>query len=103
MRTLRTIIARADPDLREAKLLAWVNRADIYRVKGIGAQSAELLEKAGVGTLALLAKSKPAALHAAITEANAKARKKALKQVPSEKVITGWIAQAKELPKLVRA
>ncbi|HQG46775.1 MAG TPA: DUF4332 domain-containing protein, partial [bacterium] len=35
----------------EAVILKWVNMADLYRVKGIGKQYAELLEKAGVDTV----------------------------------------------------
>ena len=28
-------------------ILGWVNRADLYRIKGVGAQYSDLLEKAG--------------------------------------------------------
>jgi predicted RecB family nuclease len=86
----------------EEKLLAWVHRADLYRVKGIAEQSAGLLERAGVMTLSELSKSKPAALREAIVAANAKAKKKAVKQVPSESQVAAWLTQAKSLPKIVK-
>ena len=32
-------------------LLGWVNRADLYRIKGVGKQYSDLLEKSGVDTV----------------------------------------------------
>ena len=43
-------------------ILNWVNRADLYRVSGIGAQYSDLLEAAGVDTVPELASRKPEAL-----------------------------------------
>ena len=37
--------------ISESVILKWVNMADLFRVKGIGKQYAELLEKAGVDTV----------------------------------------------------
>ena len=34
-----------------ARILTWVNHADLFRVKGIGPQFSELLEAAGVDTV----------------------------------------------------
>lgn len=35
----------------EGKVLNWVNKADLFRIKGIGPQFSELLEAAGVDTV----------------------------------------------------
>jgi predicted flap endonuclease-1-like 5' DNA nuclease len=37
-------------------ILEWVNRADLFRVKGIGTQYSDLLEAAGVDTVVELTK-----------------------------------------------
>lgn len=83
------------------KLMSWINRADLLRVKGVGAQAVELLEAAGVMTLADLRKSKAAKLHETIVETNSKKKKKA-KQVPSLKQVEGWVEQAKALDRVVK-
>lgn len=43
-------------------ILEWVNHADLFRVKGIGGQYADLLEEAGVDTVPELAMRKADAL-----------------------------------------
>ena len=47
---LKTRIARLakQTGISESVILKWVNMADLFRVKGIGKQYSELLEKAGV-------------------------------------------------------
>ena len=34
--------------LKEKQILEWVNRADLYRIKGVGEEYSDLLENAGV-------------------------------------------------------
>jgi predicted flap endonuclease-1-like 5' DNA nuclease len=41
------------------QILRWVNQADLFRVKGIARQYAELLEKAGVDSVLQLAERNP--------------------------------------------
>jgi predicted flap endonuclease-1-like 5' DNA nuclease len=82
-----------------AKLLEWVNHADLYRIKGVGSEYSDLLEAAGVDSPVELAHRVPANLAAKIAEINA--AKKLVRVVPGEKVIAGWIDQAKKLPKVV--
>jgi predicted flap endonuclease-1-like 5' DNA nuclease len=84
----------------EAQILKWVNLADMFRVKGISTQYSELLEAAGVDSVPELSKRKPANLYKALVAANDE--KKLVRQTPSEKVIEGWVAQAKELPRMVK-
>ena len=83
----------------DSQILDWVNRADLMRIKGVGAEYSDLLEIAGVDSPLELAHRNPAHLAEAITAANEK--KKIVRHVPSEAVLAGWIAEAKDLEKLV--
>jgi hypothetical protein len=77
------------------QILRCATMADRLRVKGIGREHAELLEVAGVKTVQDLRYRNPSHLAEAISSANAK--RKCLRLVPSEKVITRWIENAKKL------
>ncbi len=80
-------------------ILEWVNHVDLFRIKGVFEEYADLLEEAGVDTVVELAQRNPANLYTAIIETNA--RKKLVRQTPSEKMVKGWVAQAKKLPRKV--
>jgi predicted flap endonuclease-1-like 5' DNA nuclease len=84
----------------EKRLLEWVNRADLMRIKGVGEEYSDLLEASGVDTVPELAKRKPANLLEAMTTVNTK--KKLVRQLPTEAKVTDWVAQAKKLPKVVK-
>jgi predicted flap endonuclease-1-like 5' DNA nuclease len=84
----------------ETQILRFVNYADLFRIKGIAGQNAELLEAAGVDSVAELAKRNPANLTAKLKEVNA--TKKLSGNMPGEKQVTEWIAAAKALPKKVQ-
>jgi predicted flap endonuclease-1-like 5' DNA nuclease len=80
-------------------ILEWVNRADLYRVSGIGAQYSDLLEAAGVDTVMELAGRKPEALLEAMAKANQK--KSLVNQMPGLGNVTAWIKSAKSLKRAV--
>ena len=80
-------------------ILDWVNRADLFRVKGIGSQYSDLLEAAGVDTTVELSKRQPEALLAAMTKANAKLNK--VNQMPGLSNVKAWIKNAKSLKRAV--
>lgn len=80
-------------------ILEWVNLSDLERIKGVSEEYADLLEEAGVDTVAELAKRVPENLAAKIVEVNEE--KKLVRQVPSESQVADWVAQAKELPRMV--
>lgn len=82
--------------LPEATLLKWVNMADLFRVKGIASQNAELLKASGVDTVKELRNRNAANLAVKINEVND--AKKLARAVPTESQVQGWIDQAKELP-----
>lgn len=76
-------------------ILKWVNHADLFRIKGVGPQFAELLEAAGVDTVKELKHRVPANLTKKMLETNE--AKNLANRVPSEKEVTEWIAEAKTL------
>ncbi len=53
-----------------AQILKFVNYADLMRIKGIGGQTAELLQAAGVDTVAELAKRNASNLGVKLSEVN---------------------------------
>ena len=80
-------------------ILEWVNRADLFRVKGIGTQFSNLLEAAGVDTAVELANRKPEALLEAMAKANAKLNK--VNQMPGLSNVKTWIKNAKSLKRVI--
>ena len=83
----------------EKLILGWVNRADLYRVKGIGTQYADLLENAGVDTVVELATRKPENLVEKMKAVNAE--KRLVRLLPALSKVQAWVAEAKSLPRVV--
>lgn len=86
-------------EISEKLILGWVNRADLARVKGIGEEYADLLEQAGVDTVPELAQRNAENLHAKMEEINE--TKNLVRRVPSQNEVADWVAQAKELPRVI--
>lgn len=85
--------------IKEGSILEWVNRADLFRVKGIGSQYSDLLEASGVDSVPELALRKAENLLMKMVEVNT--AKKMVRKLPTLKQVVAWIEQAKALPKLV--
>jgi len=85
--------------ISEKLVLNWINRADLARVKGISTQYADLLEFAGVDTVPELAQRRADNLHAKMLEVNDE--KNLVRKVPALSQVEDWVAQAKELPRVV--
>ena len=83
----------------EKLILGWVNRADLYRVKGIGTQYADLLENAGVDTVVELATRKPENLVEKMRAVNAE--KRLVRLLPALSKVQAWVTEAKSLPRVV--
>ncbi|MBX3636360.1 MAG: DUF4332 domain-containing protein [Rubrivivax sp.] len=83
--------------LTEAQVLKFANMADLYRVKGIGSEYAELLEAAGVDTVPELSRRNAANLAAAMAQVNE--QKKLVRRLPTESEVAGWVEHAKTLPR----
>jgi predicted flap endonuclease-1-like 5' DNA nuclease len=85
--------------ISEKLLLRWLNEADLYRIRGIGKEYAELLEAAGVDTVPELAQRVPAHLLEAMGAANA--QKKLVRHLPALTQVESWVTQARELPRKI--
>ena len=83
----------------EAQLLKWANMADLMRISGVGSEYSELLEAAGVDTVKELRNRNAENLAAKMAEVNE--TKNLTRTVPSEKVVKGWVEQAKTLDPLI--
>ena len=83
----------------ESQILLWANHADLFRIKGVAGQYADLLEAAGVDTVKELAQRNPESLTATIEKVNEE--KSLVRSVPYLKMVKKWVAQAKELPRII--
>ena len=82
------------------RLLGWINRADLYRVAGVGSQYSDLLEASGVDTVPELAKRKADALLDKMLTVNKK--KNLVNKEPGLAQVQGWITAAKALKKVIK-
>lgn len=85
--------------ITETLILKWVNHADLYRIKGIGSEYADLLEASGVDTVPELAQRNPDNLYQKLTEVNSE--KNLVRKTPSQADVTDWVTQAKQLPRVI--
>jgi predicted flap endonuclease-1-like 5' DNA nuclease len=81
-------------------ILEWVNHIDLYRIKGVGSEYADLLEAAGVDTVMELAQRNPGNLLAAMDRVNAD--KNLVRKMPTSNQVGDWVSQAKTLPRVIR-
>ncbi len=97
----RCAAAKGRKELEEATgissklILRWTNHADLFRIKGVGPQFAELLEAAGVDTVKEFRHRVAENLQPKLEEVNAE--KNLCNRVPSTKEVQKMIDQAKEL------
>ncbi|WP_432820948.1 DUF4332 domain-containing protein [Trichloromonas sp.] len=84
----------------ESQLLRWLNNADLFRIRGIGEEYADLLEISGVDTVPELAQRNPENLHRMLIDANE--TRKLVRQLPSLNQVKSWIEQAKQLPRVIQ-
>ena len=85
--------------LSEKRILDWVNRADLIRVKGVGGQYSDLLEQSGVDTAVELAKRNPKKLYLTLAETNERCH--LVHKLPTETQVQGWVKSAKSLKRMV--
>lgn len=83
----------------EKVILDWVNMADLFRIKGIASQFAELLKAAGVDTVKELRTRNAENLHQALIATNE--AKNLTNAVPALSKVTDFIEQAKNLDPVV--
>lgn len=87
----------AKAGVSETLILKWVNRADLFRIKGIGEEYSDLLEAAGVDTVPELAQRNPANLFETLEDTNN--IKKVVRQLPTRVQVESWVDQARALPR----
>jgi len=81
------------------KILEWVNRADLFRIKGIAEEYSDLLENAGIDTVPELAQRNPANLLPKLVEVNNE--KNLVRRLPTQNEVNRWVEHAKVLPRKV--
>jgi len=80
-------------------ILDWVNRADLMRVRGVGEEYSDLLEKAGVDTVVELSRRNPDHLYESMATVNE--QKRLVRRLPTPKMVAAWVAHAKALPRII--
>jgi predicted RecB family nuclease len=86
-------------EVNEKRLLRWANIADKLRIRGMGREYAGLLCEVGVDTVKELRYRNPARLAKSMAEANK--RRKLVRFLPSEKLVTRWVEHARRLPQKI--
>ena len=104
LETCRTSTGRMElasaTGIDKKRILRFVNHADLMRVKGVGGEYAELLEAAGVDTVAELAQRNADRLHQRLVEVNDE--KPLVRTLPAQSRVRQWIEQAKDLARVVQ-
>jgi len=85
--------------ISETLILEWVNHVDLFRIKGVGEEYADLLEAAGVDTVPELAQRNPENLYPKLVAVNQE--KKLVRQLPTQARVSDWVEQAKRLPRVI--
>jgi predicted flap endonuclease-1-like 5' DNA nuclease len=85
--------------INEKIVLRWTNMADLFRIKGVGEEYADLLEAAGVDTVPELGQRNAKNLYEKMLAVNED--KNLTRQAPSENQVTDWVEQAKALPRII--
>jgi predicted flap endonuclease-1-like 5' DNA nuclease len=93
----RALAARSG--IEEAVLLRLTCRADLARIKGVGAIFADMLELIGVDRVASVAKQDPRRLYEILHALNAAER--FARRAPTQDEVADWVTQARALPHLV--
>ena len=81
--------------ISEGVILKWVNLCDLFRIKGVARQYAELLKASGVDTVKELRNRNASNLLEKLRETNLE--KKLVRQVPGASLVERWVAEAKQL------
>ena len=82
-----------------ALIMSWVDMADLFRVRGVAGQRAELLERAGVDTVKELRNRDAETLTRKLAAINDECRLS--RTAPGVTTVRRWIEEAKTLPPAV--
>jgi hypothetical protein len=86
-------------DIASSLILKWANHADLFRIKGVAGQFAELLEASGVDTVKEFRNRNAENLHAKMKEVNDS--KNLVNRLPSLDHLSSMIEEAKTLPSIL--
>ena len=89
----------ANSGVSDGLILEWVNRVDLFRIKGVAEEYSDLLEASGVDTVVELAQRNAANLYQKMVEVNNAKNK--VRKLPTQAQVENWIMQAKQLPRAV--
>jgi predicted flap endonuclease-1-like 5' DNA nuclease len=87
--------------LSSEKILDWVKMADLFRIKGVGQEYAELLLKAGIDSVKELSFRDAEYVYKKVTEVAESSGTQIIRRVPSLKELNKWVQHAKELPAVI--
>ena len=85
--------------IAQSNILTWVNHIDLFRIKGVAQEYADLLEQSGVDTVVELAQRNPANLHKRMLDINE--QKSLVRRAPHASEVQSWVEQAKDLRRLI--
>ena len=85
--------------INASQILTWVNHIDLFRIKGVAEEYADLLEQSGVDTVVELAKRNPNNLFKRMNDVNA--QKQLVRRTPHLSDVQSWVEQAKGLNRLI--
>lgn len=85
--------------ISQSNILTWVNHVDLFRIKGVAQEYADLLEQSGVDTVVELAQRNPTNLHKRMIEINE--QKSLVRRAPHASEVQSWVEQAKNLRRLI--
>jgi len=86
-------------DISGLLVLEWINHIDLYRIKGVGSEYADLMEESGVDTVMELAHRNPENLFEKMSSVNE--LKNLVRRLPSQNQVVAWVEQAKTLPRVI--
>jgi hypothetical protein len=85
--------------IAQSNILTWVNHIDLFRIKGVAEEYADLLEQSGVDTVVELAQRNPNNLFKRMNDINEQRR--LVRRMPRQADVQDWVVQAKSLKRLV--
>jgi len=80
-------------------VLEWINRADLFRIRGVQEEYSDLLEASGVDTVPELAQRNAENLYERLVAVNAE--KRLVRRLPSRNQVADWVEQAKGMERVV--
>jgi predicted flap endonuclease-1-like 5' DNA nuclease len=98
-RSTRELLAQTT-GIDASRILEWVNHVDLMRLPGVGEEYSDLLEAAGVDSLAELAQRNPDNLAQTFQELDA-ARPDWIRRLPSAETVRGWVESAASYERVV--